>query len=292
MEKFAPLERYRQGDVHRDALDEANDEPVRLSGASRSVATAGGSRRGSHSDTSGWVDDHDDPSSSSPPGLVMGSTTRFNPTTTTRKAEEADTILCSSSYRKAEEEVGNGLRRVEIYEPEVELPALAGVILLSGISDVIKGFRSESERGLEHLSYLRRATGPSHFNCLIHSPAHLLYAAKNIVDTRLLPPKFLLVHGGKDQVVPVEQSTLLKTLLVGIGVEQVRLRAYRNLGSRRIHRLSLLRDGQVQYEVYAADFGGHFVVCRSVATISKAEANTFGSFSDKLSYHSFSMMIP
>ncbi len=31
-------------------------------------------------------------------------------------------------------------------------------------------------------------------------------------------------------MVPVEQSTLLKTLLVGIGVEQVRLRAYRNLG--------------------------------------------------------------
>lgn len=220
--------------AHTDALDENNDEPVRLG--------LGETRRGSGDalapDTSadrseGWVDEADE-TPSAPPGHVMGATARFgsaavSSSTTARKAEEAASILGSDAYRKAEEEVGNGLRRVEIYEPEVELPAIAGVILLSGISDVIKGFRSESERGLEHLSYLRRATGPSHFNCLIHSPAHLLYAAKNIVDTRLLPPKFLLVHGGRDNVVPVEQSTLLKTLLVGIGVQQVRLRAYRNL---------------------------------------------------------------
>lgn len=221
--------------AHSDALDEHNDEPVRFSR---------GEQRGGGGDHTGgaesWVDETDD--AAAPPGLVMGSTARFDASppaaghasgpgrTTTRLAEEADAILTSSAYRRAEEEVGNGLRRVSIYEPEVELPALAGVILLSGVSDVIKGFRSESERGLEHLSYLRRATGPSHFHCLIHSPAHLLYAAKNIVDTRLLPPKFLLVHGGKDHVVPVEQSTLLKTLLVGIGVEHVRLRAYRNLG--------------------------------------------------------------
>ncbi|CDU25319.1 uncharacterized protein SPSC_05153 [Sporisorium scitamineum] len=204
-----------------DALDENNDEPVKLSARAREA------------DTEAWVDDDH-----SVPGHVIGTTHRFSPTshpshstsTTARKTEEAESILTSAAYRKAEDEVGNGLRRVEIYEPEISLPAIAGVILLSGISDVIKGFRSESERGLEHLSYLRRATGPSHFNCLIHSPAHLLYASKNIVDTRLLPTKFLLIHGGKDNVVPVEQSTLLKTLLVGLGVEQVRLRAYRNLG--------------------------------------------------------------
>lgn len=26
----------------------------------------------------------------------------------------------------------------------------------------------------------------------LHSPAHLLYAAKNVIDTSLLPPRFLL----------------------------------------------------------------------------------------------------
>ncbi|SJX64039.1 uncharacterized protein SRS1_14694 [Sporisorium reilianum f. sp. reilianum] len=220
--------------AHSDALDEENDEPVKLgAGSSRAQGGSGGDVGGPAGDSAqGWVDDADD-ASASIPGHVMGASHRFPPPTshsTARKTEEATSILTSAAYRKAEDEVGNGLRRVEIYEPDIALPPLAGVILLAGISDVIKGFRSESERALEHLSYLRRATGPSHFSCLIHSPAHLLYAAKNIVDTQLLPSKFLLVHGGKDAVVPVEQSTLLKTLLVGIGVGEVRLRAYRNLG--------------------------------------------------------------
>ncbi|PWN38379.1 uncharacterized protein FA14DRAFT_159976 [Meira miltonrushii] len=126
--------------------------------------------------------------------------------------------------------ISNGLRRVEIYEPEINVPPIAGIILLAGVFDVIKCFRNESDRGVEHLSVLRRSCGPSHTSCLLHSPAHLLYAAKNILDTSLLPPRFLLVHGGKDAVVDVSQSTLLKTLLSGIGVENVKLRAYRELG--------------------------------------------------------------
>lgn len=126
--------------------------------------------------------------------------------------------------------IPNGLRRVNIYAPEIDVPPVAGLILFSGISDVIKGFRNETERGIEDLSVLRRSCGPSHTSCLLHSPAHLLYAAKNLVDPTLLPPKVLLVHGGQDAVVPIEQSTLLKTLLVGIGVGHVRLRAYRKLG--------------------------------------------------------------
>ncbi|KAK0553413.1 hypothetical protein OC861_001259 [Tilletia horrida] len=131
---------------------------------------------------------------------------------------------------EAEEQISNGLNRVEIYEPEIELPPIAGVILLAGVSDVIKGFRNETDRGIEHLSVLRRAMGPSHTSCLLHSPAHLLFAAKNMLDTALLPPKFLLIHGGKDAVVPIEQSTLMKTLLVGVGINHVSLRAYRELG--------------------------------------------------------------
>jgi hypothetical protein len=126
--------------------------------------------------------------------------------------------------------ISNGLRRVEIYEPEIGVPPIAGVIMLSGVYDVIKCFRNESDRGVEHLSVLRRSCGPSHTSCLLHSPAHLLYAAKNIIDTSLLPPRFLLVHGGKDAVVDISQSTLLKTLLSGIGVDDVKLRAYRELG--------------------------------------------------------------
>ncbi|CEH14242.1 Carboxylesterase and related proteins [Ceraceosorus bombacis] len=134
------------------------------------------------------------------------------------------------SLANAEASIPNGLRRVEIYSPDVAIPPIAGLILVSGVSDVIKGFRNESDRGIEHLSVLRRACGPSHTACLLHSPAHLIYAAKNIVDASLFPPKILLIHGGKDSVVDVSQSTLLKTLLVGCGVGSVRLRAYKQLG--------------------------------------------------------------
>ncbi|SPO42306.1 uncharacterized protein PSFLO_07789 [Pseudozyma flocculosa] len=104
----------------------------------------------------------------------------------------------------AASEVGNGLKRVSIYEPEIEIPPLAGLLLFSGISDP-----HPVPASLSGAPPLR---------------------GQNILDTRLLPPKVLLVHGGKDSVVPVEQSTLLKTLLVGIGVENVKLRAYRHLG--------------------------------------------------------------
>ncbi|KDN50409.1 hypothetical protein K437DRAFT_293616 [Tilletiaria anomala UBC 951] len=140
------------------------------------------------------------------------------------------TGLPPQTLSEAEAAIGQGLRQVSIYGAHIPVPPVAGVILLAGISDVIKGFRSESERGVEHLSVLRRAMGPGHTSCLLHSPAHLLYAAKHILDIGLLPPKFLLIHGGRDAVVPIEQSTLLKTLLVGVGVEHIKLRAYRELG--------------------------------------------------------------
>lgn len=135
-----------------------------------------------------------------------------------------------STLAEAEGQIGMGLRSVELYAPNLPVPPVRGLILMAGISDVIKAYRYERERGVEDVSPLRRAMGPSHTKCLLHSPAHLLYAAKNILDLDLLPPKFLLVHGGKDSVVPVEQSTLLRTMLQGIGAEQVVMRAYRNLG--------------------------------------------------------------
>lgn len=128
------------------------------------------------------------------------------------------------------EQVAMRLKNLEIYVPQVRLPQLAGVVLLAGVSDVVKEYRHEMERGIEHLSYLRRSSGPSHGQCLLHSPAHLLVESRGIVDPSFLPPKFLLIHGGKDQVVPISHSTLLNTLLTEAGVKQVEMRAYRELG--------------------------------------------------------------
>ncbi|KAG0150104.1 hypothetical protein CROQUDRAFT_652793 [Cronartium quercuum f. sp. fusiforme G11] len=105
-----------------------------------------------------------------------------------------------------------------------------GLILLAGIYDPVKHVRTEARTGLEVFSTLRRALGPSHAHTLLHSPAHLLYASKHFLQPDRLPSKVLLVHGGRDTNVPIVQSVLCKTLLVGVGVEEVRLRAYRELG--------------------------------------------------------------
>lgn len=159
-----------------------------------------------------------------PSGLPLGTDSESLPCTPYL------TIQVPPTFAEAEEQIGMGLKSVQLYSADVSIPPVRGVILMAGISDVIKAYRYERERGLEAISPLRRSMGPSHTKCLLHSPAHLLYAAKNILDTTLLPPKFLLITGGNDSVVPVEQSTLLRTMLQGLGVDQVTLRAYRNLG--------------------------------------------------------------
>lgn len=141
-----------------------------------------------------WVDEPNDFTGHGlPPGAVMGATHRFDdagrPGASIRAGAQlghlengnnavragargtqqgyGSTQTGAQTLEEAEAEIGNGLRRVEIYEPEVELPHIAGVILLAGVSDVIKGFRNESDRGVEHLSSLRRAMGPSHTSCLV-----------------------------------------------------------------------------------------------------------------------------
>lgn len=135
---------------------------------------------------------------------------------------------------------------LEIYLPQVRLPQLAGVVLVAGLSDVIKGYRHETEQGIEHLSYLRRWTGPSHAQCLLHSPAHLLMESKHVLDASFLPAKFLLIHGGMDTTIPLYHSALLRTLLNDAGVEDVKMRAYRNL--KHFEALACLAD---RYSPYA-----------------------------------------
>ena len=146
------------------------------------------------------------------------------------------------------EPTNGGLRQkgLEIYLPQVRLPQLAGVVLVAGLSGVIKGYRHETEQGIEHLSYLRRWTGPSHAQCLLHSPAHLLMESKHVLDASFLPAKFLLIHGGMDTTIPLYHSALLRTLLNDAGVEDVKMRAYRNL--KHFEALACLAD---RYPPYA-----------------------------------------
>lgn len=126
-----------------------------------------------------WVDDANE--DDLPPGIVMagsqgmpgsiaqGNSVAFPSSSAPRyRAPEISTLTrASNNAESGSAAISNGLRRVEIYEPQIEIPPIAGVILLAGVFDVIKCFRGESDRGVEHLSVLRRSCGPSHTSCLV-----------------------------------------------------------------------------------------------------------------------------
>lgn len=136
-----------------------------------------------------------------------------------------------------------GLNRLSIQDRYTSASQVEGLILLSGIYDPVKHVRTEARAGWEVISTLRRALGPSHSQTLLNSPAHLMFASKHFLQIDRLPSKVLLIHGGRDTNVPIVQSVLCKTLLVAVGVEEVRLRAYRELGHLD-SLLSIMIDGR------------------------------------------------
>lgn len=99
---------------------------------------------------------------------------------------------------------------------QADLPAIEGMILLSGIYDPIKQLRDEAQVGWHEILALRRSLGPTHSLTLSHSPAHLLHWGRSFLLPKHLPSKFLIIHGGQDRNVPILQSHLLSTLLESI----------------------------------------------------------------------------
>lgn len=126
-------------------------------------------------------------------------------------------------------EIPNGVRSLRIYGPDIELPPVKGVILLSPVADVIKQVRHEAKCWLEHVSPLRRSLGSSQTRCMRHSLGHILFAAKDIVDVDMLPRGALILHGKRNQLVPEWQGTWLAELLKGFDFD-VTLRTYSRLG--------------------------------------------------------------
>jgi hypothetical protein len=137
----------------------------------------------SSNEETAWVDDGNE--DELPPGAVMPGSVNLEtsfgqsassggipfPSSNSRHHASNGSVARKSHMNGNSESSGaaisNGLRRVEIYEPQIEIPPIAGVILLAGVFDVIKCFRGESDRGVEHLSVLRRSCGPSHTSCLV-----------------------------------------------------------------------------------------------------------------------------
>ncbi|WVQ94130.1 hypothetical protein IAU59_001208 [Kwoniella sp. CBS 9459] len=124
--------------------------------------------------------------------------------------------------------IPNGLRDLQVYGGEVEIPQVKGLILLSPISDVIKQIRYESTRWLEHLSPLRRSHGPSQMTCMRHSVGHLFFASKAFLKVDMMP-RVLIIHGARDIMIPLDSSHWLSELLYGLDVPAI-FRPYRNLG--------------------------------------------------------------
>lgn len=95
--------------------------------------------------------------------------------------DEGNESYTGVQSNKSNVEVSAGIRRLEIWGGEgVEIPRAKGMILMACISDVIKHTRNEFKNGLEQISPLRKALGPSHAQCLMASPSHLLFGAKQV----------------------------------------------------------------------------------------------------------------
>ncbi|KPV71918.1 uncharacterized protein RHOBADRAFT_56297 [Rhodotorula graminis WP1] len=120
-----------------------------------------------------------------------------------------------------------------------------GVVLVGGTYDVVKQGRWLEGWGAGDVSNMARFCHDDERDILQACPSHLLYAASPLLARSLssssattttpplpslLPPRFLLIHGGRDPLVPFSQATLLRNLLVGIGVGEARLRLCRDEG--------------------------------------------------------------
>lgn len=135
------------------------------------------------------------------------------------------------------------IEKLEIYAAQIRLPRLQGLMLLSGAYDVIKAYHTETKRGIERLSLLRRMVGPSLNEFLIHSPSHLLSSSLDLLDHHFLPPRVLIVHGGRDEICPIDQAKLLYSQLREAQIDSVELCAIRS--AKHLETLTALTSAPV-----------------------------------------------
>lgn len=128
--------------------------------------------------------------------------------------------------RKMSIELPAGVEEVKEYGSDYPLPRIDGLILIDAITNVDEQLTEETSRGIQHLSLTRRLLGPSERTCYFHSPAHLLYAARNILQLQLLPQKVLFIHGGLDRYTKHTQSETMKEIMRGVGIQDAKVKVY------------------------------------------------------------------
>ncbi|CAB4426831.1 unnamed protein product [Rhizophagus irregularis] len=119
---------------------------------------------------------------------------------------------------------------LEDIDPELELPKIHGLILLSGVFDISRHFVWESNRGVEEISAMARVMGGTQESFALNSPTTLIENALKSRDINmdklksLMPAKILFIHGNKDKVVPLESTLRFNGMLNELNIKDLRLR--------------------------------------------------------------------
>ncbi|CAG8659685.1 13236_t:CDS:2 [Rhizophagus irregularis] len=126
--------------------------------------------------------------------------------------------------------VAREFTNLEDIDPELELPKIHGLILLSGVFDISRHFIWESNRGVEEISAMARVMGGTQESFALNSPTTLIENALKSRDInmdklkRLMPAKILFIHGNKDKVVPLESTLRFNGMLNELNIKDLRLR--------------------------------------------------------------------
>ncbi|KAJ1654167.1 hypothetical protein GGF38_004993, partial [Coemansia sp. RSA 25] len=109
-------------------------------------------------------------------------------------------------------------------------PRLAGLVLVSGVFDVVAQRRYEAARCIEHLTAAARAFAPGEEEAW--SPALIVRALRRrsaVLPPELFPRAALLVHGRHDSTFELAQSQRMFRELCAVGVPDVQMKVYANL---------------------------------------------------------------
>ncbi|KAI8886411.1 alpha/beta-hydrolase [Backusella circina FSU 941] len=147
------------------------------------------------------------------------------------------------------------------------LPQVEGILLFAGVYDIKSHLEHEKKRGIDKISAMGRAMGSSAEGYLSNSPIHLIEnGAQLFAESEYLLdslPRILILHGQKDTIVNMEQSSnMFNTIGKAIPLPHrkevdVRMRLHKRMGhsepvlalmpslfSKSPLRKSLLRDIQ------------------------------------------------
>ncbi|KAJ2468313.1 hypothetical protein EV174_006319, partial [Coemansia sp. RSA 2320] len=109
---------------------------------------------------------------------------------------------------------------------------VAGLVLVSGVYDLVAQRRYEAARCIEHMTAAARAFGGSAARELAWSPALVVRALRRrsaALPASLFAPSVLLIHGRLDSTFELAQSQRMFRELCGVGVAGVAMKIYANL---------------------------------------------------------------